>query len=487
MAVLVPCPYLAQLVGHGIITDWDNLRETYCLNDVGVEKSFMSDTPNDTSVFFESAPLDAETIRQYAETTHDSFKAWQNFDSQTRAYAEQVEAGQGEPLRLGVALFLLSRHKEALQQIEAGPDGALKHYYAGRAFMGLGRYSDAMASFEQAGKSGWDAFDVEMRCVEALILLGDRDQAEQRVAKHDAAGADRAEWHYAKGLLAEEANDRVGAIDSFEKALTLRPDYEEAMFRSALLQDMLGNDDEAIQLYEALTRRPRAHVNALMNLAVIFEDSGRFGDAMRCIKRVLRVNPNHTRARLFLKDVESSRTMVIDEAADERADARARLLDAPIGEFELSVRARNCLKKMNIHTLGQLVQLSEPELLAYKNFGEASLTEIKQLLSRKGLRLGQRIEDIDPNTVEEDTSTSAPRIEVPPGREAILTKPVTELELSVRSRRCLQRLNVQSVGELVQYSEADLMAARNFGVTSLNEIKGKLADIGLSLAPKRAE
>ena len=177
--------------------------------------------------------------------------------------------------------------------------------------------------------------------------------------------------------------------------------------------------------------------------------------------------------------------MVIDEAADERADARARLLDAPIGEFELSVRARNCLKKMNIHTLGQLVQLTEAELLAYKNFGEASLTEIKQLLSRKGLRLGQRIEDIDPTTVEEETA--APRVEVPPGREAVLSKPVSELELSVRSRRCLQRLNVQSVGDLVQYSEADLMAARNFGVTSLNEIKAKLGDIGLTLVPKRAE
>jgi DNA-directed RNA polymerase subunit alpha len=445
----------------------------------------MSETPNELSAFFEASTLDADSIRQFAETTHDSFKAWQQFDGLTRAYAETVESGSGDPLRLGVALFILSRHKEALQQFEAASAGALRDYYMGRAAMGLGRYSDALTYFENAAKAGWDAFDVEMRCVEALVLMGDRDAAEQRVAKHDATGADRPEWHYAKGLLAEEANDRVSAIEHFEKALTLRPEYEEAMFRSALMHDMLGNDHQAIERYEALAKRPRAHVNALMNLAVVFEDNGRFGDAMRCIKRVLRVNPNHTRARLFLKDVESSQSMVIDEAADERADARARLLDAPIGEFELSVRARNCLKKMNIHTLGQLVQLSEAELLAYKNFGEASLTEIKQLLSRKGLRLGQRIEDIDPATVEEDTT--APRVEVPPGREAVLSKSVSELELSVRSRRCLQRLNVQTVGDLVQYSEADLMAARNFGVTSLNEIKSKLGDIGLTLAPKRAE
>jgi len=67
----------------------------------------------------------------------------------------------------------------------------------------------------------------------------------------------------------------------------------------------------------------------------------------------------------------------------------------------------------------------------------------------------------------------------------VLAKSVSELELSVRARRCLQRLNLVTVGDLVQCNEVDLLATRNFGVTSLNEIKSRLAELGLQLATKR--
>ena len=68
------------------------------------------------------------------------------------------------------------------------------------------------------------------------------------------------------------------------------------------------------------------------------------------------------------------------------------MLDTPVTDFELSVRARNCLKKMNIRTLGDLLKVSEAELLSYRNFGETSLVEIKNMLSSKGLRLGQGVD-----------------------------------------------------------------------------------------------
>ena len=87
-----------------------------------------------------------------------------------------------------------------------------------------------------------------------------------------------------------------------------------------------------------------------------------------------------------------------------------------------------------------------------------------------------------------DEKAPAPKAApVPPGQEAVLSKPVAELELSVRARRCLQRLNVATLGELAQYTEADLLATRNFGVTSLSEVKARLAEHGLQLAPKRHE
>jgi DNA-directed RNA polymerase subunit alpha len=58
---------------------------------------------------------------------------------------------------------------------------------------------------------------------------------------------------------------------------------------------------------------------------------------------------------------------------------------------------------------------------------------------------------------------------------------VQELELSVRASNCLESEKVETIGQLVKYTEADLLKIRSFGKTSLKEIRRKLADMGLSL------
>jgi DNA-directed RNA polymerase subunit alpha len=65
--------------------------------------------------------------------------------------------------------------------------------------------------------------------------------------------------------------------------------------------------------------------------------------------------------------------------------------------------------------------------------------------------------------------------------QAKLERPVSELELSVRASNCLEAARIETVGELVQKTEADLLRVRSFGKTSLREVKRKLADWGLSL------
>ena len=59
-----------------------------------------------------------------------------------------------------------------------------------------------------------------------------------------------------------------------------------------------------------------------------------------------------------------------------------------------------------------------------------------------------------------------------------------ELELSVRSYNCLKNANIQTIGELVQKTEAEMLKTKNFGRKSLNEIKEILASMGLSLGMK---
>ena len=65
--------------------------------------------------------------------------------------------------------------------------------------------------------------------------------------------------------------------------------------------------------------------------------------------------------------------------------------------------------------------------------------------------------------------------------EAVLNKPISALELSVRARKALQLLNIATLGELASRTEAELMGVKNFGATSLHEIRERLVQHGLSL------
>src|SRR5947209_7751260 len=205
---------------------------------------------------------------------------------------------------------------------------------------------------------------------------------------------DRAsEEYFRKGQEAEAQGNHEKAVEFYERSLNENPDHESACFRLAVLYDRRAEDAKAIELYERICTSPPVHINALMNLAVLYEDNNHYDEAHRCLEAVLATNPNHERARLFMKDVESARSMYYDEDMDRRGDRRNAVLEIPISDFELSVRSRNCLKKMNIKNLGDLLKTTEPELLGYKNFGETSLNEIKALLAAKGLRLGQAADE----------------------------------------------------------------------------------------------
>ena len=87
---------------------------------------------------------------------------------------------------------------------------------------------------------------------------------------------------------------------------------------------------------------------------------------------------------------------------------------------------------------------------------------------------GAEIPAIDPE--EEDD------VDEPGEEDEMMSTPITTLNLSVRSMNCLESERILTVGELVRLSEEQLMEIRNFGKTSLDEIKGKLNELGLDLA-----
>ena len=68
-------------------------------------------------------------------------------------------------------------------------------------------------------------------------------------------------------------------------------------------------------------------------------------------------------------------------------------------------------------------------------------------------------------------------------KEKVKEMTIEELELSVRSYNCLKRAGINTVEELTQKTEEDMMKVRNLGKKSLEEVQNKLAELGLSLKP----
>ena len=285
----------------------------------------------------------------------------------------------------------------------------------------------------------------------------------------------KAQELHQRGLASEAEGDRIAAIGAYREAVAESP-LTESRFRLAWLLDLMGEEEEALSLYQSLAADEQPHINALVNLAIMLEDRGEYDEAIRKLRPVLESNPNHPRARMFQRDCEASESMLFDEDTERDQGRFNTMLDTPVTDFELSVRARNCLKKMNIRTLGDLLKVSEAELLSYRNFGETSLVEIKNMLSSKGLRLGQGVDGQlrrNPNDAFEELKGLAP--------DHVLNKPISSLDLSVRARKALQLLGIGTIGDLAMRTEAELMGVKNFGSTSLDEIKERLELHNLSL------
>lgn len=320
-----------------------------------------------------------------------------------------------------------------------------------------------------------------MKEIESACLNGRSEEAEKLLGQVPDDQAETADYQYRLGYVRETQGRYEDAIDAYERALQLDATHRDTLFRMAFLYDMRGEEQLAVDYYKQCVQQPPIHEGALVNLGVLYDDMGNYEDAVECFERILAVNPNHARARLFLRDAEASQVMYYDEESERRRDKRNQVLEIPVTDFELSVRSRNCLKKMNIRTLGDLIRHSEQELLSYKNFGETSLQEIKDMLASKGLYLGMAVEEAEesgglpsaPPPIPSRTRTA------PPAGAAVK---IEDIELSARSRKAIERLGCETLGDLAALTEEKLLGCKNFGETSLNEVKQALRRHGLTVA-----
>ena len=133
--------------------------------------------------------------------------------------------------------------------------------------------------------------------------------------------------------------------------------------------------------------------------------------------------------------------------------------DTPCGEA-LAKRTANMLAARGIGTLGDAAGRTADEMLGWPGFGRTCLNDVVAGLGRAGLRLA---------TPEQNDPT-----------------PVLYLELPLRARKCLRRLGIETVGQLLSTPKCDLLAVRNFGRVSLARIKAELERAGFVGTRRRA-
>jgi len=154
------------------------------------------------------------------------------------------------------------------------------------------------------------------------------------------------------------------------------------------------------------------------------------------------------------------------------ADWLALADQIPVQELGLTVRARNCVMKRGVRTVGELARWSREELMCIRNFGRTSLADVIR-----------RLEEFDPGVVlAQTTATDGPAPKALaaelglPARwlSAAETMPLDRLGLSLRALNCMARSGIQTIGQLVCLNRANLLAIPNLGQASVDNIVGRL-------------
>ncbi len=394
----------------------------------------------------------------------------------TQQLESQSDRTPATNVRLGVCQYLLGHYQTSIQTLEHADGGALAHFYQGKAHFALTNHDQAIRCYESAKTAGYDG----NRCLLAIAeCKRHQNQLQEAMSILDNMFGpieQTAEYLYQRGAtIAAMGNNPNEVIALYERAVELDETHPGALFGLGLENDRRGNDEKAIELYQCAAAVFPTNIGALLNLGLLYEDHDQNERAARCYDRILESYPSHQRARLYRGDAVASLDGPYNPDQIREQQQIASVMSIPISQFELSVRSRNCLQKMGVNTLGDLTKVSELEMLSSKNFGETSLVEIREMMANKGLSIGQFAYEKETEVEPLDTSN------LTPDEQALLERPMSDLNLSVRARKCMTRLGLTTIGELIRKSGDDLLECKNFGVTSLNEIREKLQQVGLKL------
>jgi DNA-directed RNA polymerase subunit alpha len=362
-------------------------------------------------------------------------------------------------IRQAILACALGYYADAEELVENNPHPLAK-VTLGLIYAAVDEPDDAVAAFKQAADKMPEAM-----CEAARTLIqSDRlDEADAILSDLTAS----AESDYLVGYLEEQRARIERAINNYEAALEADPGHVEAAFRLANLFDRIGDDDMAVEYYLVCADAWPPYIPGVINLGILYEERGEANAAIDCFRQALAFNPDNERAKLLLRDAQASRSMFYDEKEERERERMSKILKTSVNDFELSVRSRNCLAKMNIFTLGDLISISEQEMLNYKNFGETSLKEVKEMLDHRNLRLGMLRER------EERTLSKAD--------QKLLNESIDKLELGDKTMAMLGKLGITRIGDLEHYDDLQLYRSEDSGQSLVQELSTAMGALGFKL------
>lgn len=275
----------------------------------------------------QSEPLFDDPVLRRAESLRDAGQL-------TRAVVllrTELEVGGENPAilsRLGSMLISAGDLAGAMavlrRTIELDPTDARAHYNLGVALARDNRRGAALAAYEEAIRLQPGYFKALFNAGKSAATLGDVERAiaHYRTAAETVPPSKAAKVHFELGCLQDRLGLEREAIESYRRAIVLRPDYVEARNNLALALEDAGETDIAVAELEKAARLDPGRASIQYNLGRLYQEANRKVEAERCFARAVETEPTLLKARQRLAEVRVELGLVAEAVAEYEAVSR---------------------------------------------------------------------------------------------------------------------------------------------------------------------
>src|SRR5262249_10085193 len=212
------------------------------------------------ALLVEREDCDAGTVQQLRNALGQGGTQYRSLRDVTEILKKRLEASTGVQakrwhLKLGIALYFLGHTQPAVEHLKQA-EGALANFYLGRALASRQEFDEALKAFERAEKAGYTSTQVQLQRAGIYRQKSDVHHARQLLAKLEDLGSHSAEYHFQLASCYLTEGEHTEAIKRFERAIELDPNHTGALFQLGHANDLAGNDEDAIGLYERCLQHP---------------------------------------------------------------------------------------------------------------------------------------------------------------------------------------------------------------------------------------